>query len=139
MKKLLWQKTMTKTDAQRQKGNPTGDLRLTRAKYKINGKDIDQTEYFRDQVFGNLEWSCINQDTGKEVCESNFEIFFDNEKYGERILQISHKPLGEAGQSNYTTGIRWGPWLSHLLIHEIDCTGKVVSLFSDNNYIIEIS
>ena len=56
-RELMWRKTLSRTDAQRQKGNQTGDLRLTQARFEYRGKRIDQTKYFRYEVFGDGEWS----------------------------------------------------------------------------------
>ena len=139
-RELLWRKKMTKTDAQRQIGNPTGDLRLTRAGFKIGNQDIDQTRYFRYDIFGSQVWVSQLGKIPKEMCQINFKIRFDGEDVGEDVLTIQHKPSGESSQSNYTTGIRWGPWLSHLLINEYDCTGKTLSLWKHHDdFLIEIS
>ena len=138
MRELLWQKTLTKTDVQRQLGNPTGDLRLTRAKFLVNGSSIDQTKYFRYTVFKSENWIKKEGKKPKEICTAIFRIFIDGELLGEDSLEIQHKPSGEAKQSNYTTGIRWGSWLSHVLINETNCTGKILSLYKDEKYVIEI-
>tara|TARA_B110001452_G_scaffold102772_1_gene85302 strand:- start:6424 stop:6843 length:420 start_codon:yes stop_codon:yes gene_type:complete len=138
MRELLWRKTLTKTDAQKQLGNPTGDLRLTRAKFLVNGNSIDQTQYFRHTVFQSENWIEKEGKHPKEICTAIFQIFIDGELLGEDSLEIQHKPSGEANQSNYTTGIRWGPWLSHILINEVNCTGKNLSLYKDEKYVIEI-
>ena len=139
MRELLWEKKLTKTDAQRQTGNPTGDLRLTRARFKVNNTEIDQTKYFRYSVFGDQNW--VMKKRGrieKEICQVLFRILIEGEEIGQSELEIQHKPSGEANQSNYTTGIRWGPWLSHILINETDCTGLTLSLWKDNGYTIDI-
>lgn len=138
MRELLWEKKLTKTDAQRQTGNPTGDLRLTRARFKINNSEIDQTKYFRHTIFGEQNWVEKKGRTEKEICQVLFTIHVEGEEIGQSELEIQHKPSGEASQSNYTTGIRWGPWLSHILINEINCTGLTLRLWKDDGYTIDI-
>ena len=105
----MWQKKLSKTDAQRQLGNPTGDLRLTRAKFLVDGNHIDQTQYFRHIVFKNENWRAKEGKQVKEISIVLFKVFIDDEFVGEDNLEIQHKPSGEANQSNYTTGIRWVP------------------------------
>ena len=55
-RELMWRKVLSRTDAQRQRGNQTGDLRLTQARFEYRGKAIDQTKYFRYEVFGSGKW-----------------------------------------------------------------------------------
>ena len=141
MQRLLWQKVLTKTDAQRQKGNPTGDLRLTSANFLIGGKSINHTKYFRFDIFENEEWAIIDEKSMKESCQIKFHVSVDNGRFeGKTHLTVAHKPSGEAGQKNYTTGIRWGVWLSHILMRELDCTGMIVCLkLEQGNYLLEIN
>jgi hypothetical protein len=126
---ILWAKKLTKTDAQRQVGNPTGDIRLTAAAFKVDGKIVDQTTYFRQVVFVNSEW--LTEHTGPfvEVASIVFRVWIANTNYGEVNLLVSHKPSGEAGQGNYTTGIRWGS-LMPLLRSTHDITGMSLRLYA---------
>ena len=126
MSNLLWQKKMTKTDAQRQAGNQTGDLRLTKAGFRVKGNLIDHTSYFRQEVFGECDWEIIDENSKKEVTNCVFKVDILGVYSGHTELTISHKPLGESSQGNYTTGIRWGSWLSGILSSDINCTGRMV-------------
>ena len=128
MRKLLWQKKMTKTDAQRQSGNQTGDLRLTKAGFRIRGKVIDHTSYFRQEIFGDCDWEIVDENSNKEVANCIFNVDVVGVYSGKTELTISHKPLGESSQGNYTTGIRWGGWLSGILLSELNCTGRMVCI-----------
>jgi len=141
MQRLLWEKVMTKTDAQRQNGNQTGDLRLTKANFLDEGNLIDHTRYFRYDIFKLQNWEIVDKDSMKEKCEVKFIISVDNGRFeGKTRLTVAHKPKGEAGQRNYTTGIRWGSWLSHILINEINCTGWKVSIMQNNSeYFLSIN
>ncbi len=121
----LWSKRLSKTDAQVQKGHPTGDLRLVQAK-NYNSKVIEQTTYFREVVFGGLAWRVVKQDPYEEVAEVDFDLTILDKHYN-RLLTIGHKPSGEAGQSNYTTSIRWGTLTA--TIQKLDISDRMLRLY----------
>ena len=129
-------KRLSKTDAQRQKGNQTGDIRLTQARFIVGGKVIDQTRYFREDIFGDCEWEQALKVQGlkrvysfREKTHAKFRIVIEEEGEWNLILEIAHKPSGEAKQGNYTTGIRWGPLMSAFLEFDKDVTGFKLELF----------
>ncbi|HVN74671.1 MAG TPA: hypothetical protein VMT19_00020 [Thermoanaerobaculaceae bacterium] len=126
---LVWKKTLTSTDAQRQTGNPTGDLRLTKAGYKVDGVLIDHTRYFRDEVFVACEWVVESSTPLVEVATVMLAVHILGVDYGVVPLLVSHKPSGEAGQHNYTTGLRWGPLLG-VLRGQRNLTGRTLSLYA---------
>ena len=125
---ILWQKVLTKTDAQRQAGNQTGDLRLTKANFFVDGEIIDHKTYFRNVVFGGQSWVFTGK--GKsELCKIRMHVSIAAGRFeGRTKFEISHRPSGESGQGNYTTGLRWGSWMSHILMNEIDCTGRTLQI-----------
>ena len=127
--KLLWRKLLSRTDAQRQGGNPTGDLRLTQARFREGGQVIDQTTYFREDVFADFLWRV---EGSSEVAEVAFSLTVFGQDWGVSRLEISHKPSGEAGQGNYTTNIRWGP-LGDRLRNQVDVTGARLELYEGSN------
>jgi hypothetical protein len=134
----LWQKELTKTDAQRQLGNQTGDLRLTKANFFKDEKIIDHTTYFRNDVFGKENWNFTGKGD-KEVCNIRAEVSVLGRFNGRTKFTISHRPSGEADQGNYTTGLRWGSWMNHILTNEIDCTGRTFQLLRiDGQIVIKI-
>ena len=140
MRELLWQKKMTKTDAQRQAGNQTGDLRLTKAGFRVSGNLIDHTTYFRQEIFGECDWKIVDENSKKEIAKCIFSVDIVDVYSGKTELTISHKPLGESSQGNYTTGIRWGSWLSGILSSELNCAGRVVSIHkSDDGFELTIA
>ena len=121
---LLWQKSLSATDAQRQAGNVTGDLRLTQAGFQVGGHTIDQTTYFREEVFTGANWV----DEGlSEVADFTFVVTVFGQYLGTYALRVSHKPSGEVMQGNYTTNIRWGP-ISDQLRNQFDVTGANLEL-----------
>ena len=123
---LLWKKRLSKTDAQRQIGHPTGDLRLTQAKFKKGDEIIDQTTYFRNDAFVTGSWSTNG---ASEVAEFDFDVVLLGQSFGIQQLTITHKPSGEAGQGNYTSGVRWGNTLLETLREQIDISGKLFELY----------
>jgi HKD family nuclease len=126
---LVWQKTnLPASDVQRQTGNVTGGLRLTQARWSVNDNPIDQTTYFRNEVFGNLVWREWRTSPYSERTEVDFDINILGESYGIHQLMISHKPSGEAGQHNYTTILHWGELGD--IIRELNLIGRTFSLYS---------
>lgn len=101
----------------------SGVLRLTQASYQI-----DQTTYFRDQVFNSLNWQPID---GKEMASANFKLVIEGNNRGIFNLEISHKPSWESNQNNYTTGLHWGSALG--VIQDRQLIGKTLTLFKANN------
>lgn len=129
LRNLVWQKTnIPASDVQRQEGNVTGGLRLTQARWVIDGERIDQTTYFRHVVFGNLTWREWRTSPPSERTEADFEIYILGENYGLHQLMISHKPSGEAEQNNYTTMLHWGELGN--TIRDLNLIGRTFSLFA---------
>ncbi|GER78510.1 MAG: phospholipase D family protein [Anaerolineales bacterium] len=126
---LVWQKlNLPASDVQRQAGNVTGGLRLTQARWSVNDDPIDQTTYFRNNVFGNLDWREWRASPYSERTEADFDIYILGESYGIHELMISHKPSGEAGQHNYTTILHWGELGE--VIRELNLIGRTFSLYA---------
>lgn len=106
---LLWRKVLKASDVQQQRGNPTGGLRLTQAKFEVNGRTIDQTTYFRHTLFGMFSWILKRATPRVEATTIPFDVTIPGKSYGVYTLEISDKPSGEAGQGNYTSILHWGP------------------------------
>jgi len=77
--------------------NPTGGLRLAQDNFIFNGKIIDQTRYFRNQVFGNYDWKQVKNNPVVEATTITFDITVKGKHLGRYNLEIRHKPSGEAG------------------------------------------
>lgn len=121
-------------------GNASGVIRLTQAKFKVNGAVIDQTKYFRYTVFGGLNWVVDPNDPGKQIAFAPFSLVIAGVYVGDFKLQLSHKPAWEAGQGNYTTGLHWHDATPH--IRQPGLIGRALRLYEPSmpkqNYIIEI-
>lgn len=134
---LLWQKKrLPASDVQRQKGNVTGGLRLVQAKWKVLDNFIDQTTYFRNDVFGYLVWSVWKEKPYSERAEADFDVYILGKNYGVHQLIISHKPSGEAGQHNYTTILHWSGLAE--TIRQLNLVGKTFNLYAPNDSQTEI-
>jgi HKD family nuclease len=119
---LMWRKRDLKARDSQRPGpstNHSGVITLVQDHFKVDGDYIDPTTYFRDEVFGDLNWW---EEEDKEVTTANFEVFIEGEFYGERELRISHDPDWESNQYNYTTAVHWGP-LNTVLRDELDIRG----------------
>lgn len=88
--------------------NPTGGLRLVQDGFLVDGVVINQTTYFRNEVFGGLDWTAIREAPYVEGTSARFSVMVNSEDWGLHTLDIRHKPSGEANQHNYTTSISWG-------------------------------
>lgn len=136
LKDLIWKKlALSQSDAQHVPSGTaiTANLKLSQARFKINDSFIDQKTYFRNQVFGNLNW--VNTKPGnysyEEVfCQFNITILGKN--YGVLSLKLSHDPVRIADQGNTPTWLHWG---ENLLPHlrDINVTGKIFKLYSTVN------
>lgn len=127
---LLWKKTrLPGSDVQFAKSgtHPTGGIRLTQADWKVNNKQIDQTKYFRDVLFGNFKWRVVNTSPKVEIAKILFNVETLGSNKGQRRLEVRHKPSGEAGQGNYTTLLSWGKMSG--VIQKQDLRGKTFFLY----------
>ena len=129
---LLWRKEdLPASDVQRQPGHATGGLRLTQAGWQANGVLIDQTTFFRQELFGEWSWTIGERaPTSRETTQISCEVHILGRDYDIHQLTISHKPGGEAGQRNYTTMLHWGTLAN--LIRDQNLTGRTLELFRLN-------
>lgn len=133
-RKLVWSKRqMSASDAQYSKAgtNPTGGLRLVQSGFEVNEKVIDQTTYFRNELFGSYTWEKQSDEPFVEVAVVPFELVIDEEYIGQYHLEVRHKPQGEANQGNYTTLISWGQ--IGKIIRDANLTGAQLDLYAPKN------
>jgi hypothetical protein len=138
---LVWAKpNLPRSDLQfpGANGNATGVLRLTQAKFTVGGSVIDQTTYFRNNVFGKLKW--ITTTSGKETSVCKVALVIAGVLVGTYDLPLSHNSAWESGQGNYTTAIHWDAATPQ--IRDIALKGRTLSLFAPSGkgapYVIEI-
>lgn len=127
---LVWQRRkLPASSVQKSKmgTNPTGGLRLVQDDFEVEGKKIDQTTYFRNALFGVYDWTIIKQNPLVEVTKVPVKIYIFDEDFGTHLLEIRHKPSGEASQGNYTTSVSWGEMGE--IVREKDLEGRRLSLY----------
>lgn len=141
---LLWRKSnLPKSDIlyAEEGTNPTGGLRLTQAKFKINGVIINQTTYFRNDLWGGFQWALVSTNPEVYVATVPFDVVILGEFKGSFNLEIRHKPSGVSGQGNYTTSISWGT--ASTVIRAQDLRTRTLSIYSaiaqGGNFLIDIS
>jgi hypothetical protein len=133
-----WSKVLPKGDAQQVAPgtNPTGNLRLTKAKH-----EIDWTKWFREDLFGSTAWRTASDVGGKpiEVVDIPFAVTIAGVALGQVTLQVTHAAHRESGQHNHTTVLRWGPLLSTM--RATDYTKHTVTLarLSDGSFALDVS
>lgn len=138
---VVWAKpNLRETDLKLNAGHTAAQLRLTQARYKVNGTVIDQTTYFRNQVFAGLNWT-FNTAANKDEAVAPISLVIAGVHVGDFDLQLSHKPAWAAGQGNYTTGLHWGNASSH--IKHRGLLGRTLTLYQPSTagarYVIEIN
>jgi len=139
---LVWQKrSLSKSDAQvvNQKSNPTGNLKLSQAFFKIKSKKIDQKTYFRNHIFDRLTWIKTKANsTTYEEAQCSFDITILGNHVGTFVLKLSHDSVRVAGQGNTPTWLHWGNNLMPFL-QKNDITNKSFNLYKENQkFIIDI-
>jgi hypothetical protein len=125
---MLWRKLLRRSDVGTQQGNFTGGVRLTQAKFRTAVGYIDQTTYFRHQLFGHLAWGVGRAKPFREDAWADFSVAIRGQDLGVHSLRITHKPSGEAGQNNYTTTLHWGNLGK--TIRPLSLEGTVLTLFA---------
>lgn len=100
-----WSKKLTRSDAGRPRegSQTTAALRFTQARQPVN-----QTRWFRYQLFGDEQWQPDPRYAGREMTTARFEVTINGIPRGTHELQIKHDATREAGQGNFTTDLKWG-------------------------------
>lgn len=139
---LVWQKlSLSQSDAQQVPSGTaiTANLKLSQARFKVSNVIIDQTIYFRNQVFNNLTWvqtKANNNSYEEAFCP--FDITILGNPIGVHTLKLSHAPVRIAGQGNTPTWLHWGNSLLPFL-QQTNITGRTFNLYEANQaFFIEI-
>uniref|UniRef100_UPI00404AE95E phospholipase D-like domain-containing protein n=1 Tax=Flavobacterium sp. TaxID=239 RepID=UPI00404AE95E len=141
-KNLIWQKIeLSNSDAQVVPNGtaPTGNVKLTQAKFKINNAIIDQKTYFRNSVFQSLNWTKTKLGNNTyEESNADFKIFISGVYIGTFNLKLSHDSQRISGQGNVPSWLHWGRNLTGILRNN-NLAGSTFNLSKDGKYfIIEI-
>lgn len=139
---LVWQKlSLSNSDAQNVPVGTaiTANLKLSQARFKVSNTVIDQTTYFRDQVFNNLNWVQTKPNNNSyEEAFCTFDVVILGNAIGTFTLKLSHDPVRIAGQGNTPTWLHWGNAILPSL-QQTNITGKTLNLYQTNqSFSIEI-
>jgi len=139
---LVWQKlSLSQSDAQHVPTGTaiTGNLKLSQARFKLNGVLINHNTYFRNQVFQNLSWAKTKATSAtyeETIC--NFDVTILGTSYGIQLLKLSFDPVRISNQANTPSWLHWGNALMSIL-HQINVTGHTLNLYqSGQSFSIEI-
>lgn len=135
---IVWKKeNLPKSDAQQPSdgSNPTCNLRLSQAGYKVNGQKIDQTKYFREVVFADCKWQ-ETENGEKTYVPVNLEI--DGEFKGRYDLKVTHEPHRESQQDNVTTILHWESAIPALTETDVSNKDLYLDKNEDETYTIRI-
>jgi hypothetical protein len=76
-------------------------------------------------LFGRFTWASKNPKVEEAVV--SFDVTMLGKSFGVRNLTVSHKPSGEAGQHNYTTGLQWGELMPETRADNL--TGRTIRIY----------
>lgn len=135
---MRWSRILNASNAQqvRPGTNPTGKLRLSKARH-----DIDFRTWFRHVLFGEAEWSEEDRQGKRyEVTRLTFHVEFLDKNLGQQVLMVDHGEHRIASQNNTPTILAWG----HELIGELTShsyIGKyvVIEKYEDGSYGLKIA
>jgi HKD family nuclease len=118
-----WNKQLPRSDAGRPRAGSqtTAALRFTKARHPI-----DQTRWFREDLFGNEQWEPDPTRAGREITTARFDVTIDGIPRGTHELQLKHGAERESNERNFTTDLKWGS-LTPVLRSE-DLVGKWVTI-----------
>jgi HKD family nuclease len=137
-KPLRWYKRMSAADAQQpasSKTNPTGSLKLTQA-----GHDIDQTTFFRHDMFGSATW--IGKELRRGVLEEAtvpIDVFVEGVSKGTIDFKVDHAEYRVAGQGNVSTWLHWGTLRKTLQRNDYTSARVTLERRGDGSYRLEIT
>ena len=133
---LVWQKNnLPQSDAQQVPtgSSVTGVIRLSDAGFILDSNPIDRNTYFRDEVFGTLNWTSRTRliKPALEEALGQFDVNILGVSLGTHNLRISHDPARIANQNNVPTTLHWGKnssVMNYLKQHNV--TGRTFKLFN---------
>lgn len=119
--------------------NPTGSMLFKKGTFQ----NIDQREYFRNEVFKELEWAQDQRIMHYERVIARFILEIRGVNYGQHELKLSHDTDKESKsyqQNNSMTQVHWGEIKA--LIGDRELLGETLKLYKQNSkppiYMIKI-
>lgn len=126
-----WGKKLSDSDAQRKKtGNQRGAITLVQGDYR--GK-IDQTTYFRNDLFVNQAWQTGTANTGQPIERTTvpMNVTIDGTYHGTMDFLVTNGTSRESSQNNYTSELHIEP--IGALIRQNNISGKHLDIALDAN------
>ncbi|MBM9467467.1 phospholipase D family protein [Nakamurella leprariae] len=126
-----WGKKLSDSDAQRKKtGNQRGAITLVQGDYK---GEIDQTTYFRNDLFGQQTWVPTSARTGQpiEVATVPMNVTIDGVYHGILDFEVTNGSSRQAGQNNYTAELHIEPIGS--ILRQTNIARKHLDITLDND------
>lgn len=137
---IVWEKILSDRDINmpsNPKTNPTGSMLFTKG---IN-KKINQLEYFRHDVFSNLEWKKMENKENKESANASFQLIINGKDCGFFNLTVTHRTDSDSEtflQANSVTDLRWGKAINYIKNPELK--GEKLQLLKKGDlFIIKIN
>lgn len=113
--------------------HPKNEMGFGRGKWT---RSFDPKVYFKEDVFGNLQWT--RNQLGDYTANAEFSFIICGIDYGKYTLSLLHKRKGmEAeNQNNYLTSIRWGEAIG--IIKNRSLIGRTLNLYkaTDGNFFL---
>lgn len=133
---LLWDKSMSNSDAQKPPGEDSsykGELVMLLGR-NSSTPDIDASEaltWFREEAFGDLDWGGSMSNENEEEAYCKFSIQIDDEDYGIFRLRLTHRKSRTAlDTGTYTaTVLHWGPITQILRESDVE-GGSLLELYA---------
>jgi hypothetical protein len=134
-----WAKKLPASDAQRKaSGNQSGAIALTQGYYR---NKIDQTDYFRNDLFGQLTWKLGAANTGQPVESAKVLMHVTLKEAYRGVLEfkITNASNRQSSQNNYTAQLHLEPISS--LFRQTDLTNShlEIALDAQGDYWLTIS
>ncbi|MGV8877559.1 MAG: phospholipase D-like domain-containing protein [Sphingobacteriaceae bacterium] len=133
---LVWQKfSLSQSDAQfvPTGTNGTGNLKLSQARFRLNGLLINHNTYFRNQVFQHLIWARTKPTSATyEETIGNFDITILGTPHGVQSIKLSYDPIRISNQANTPSWLHWGNVLMSIL-QQTNVTGRTLNLYQLGN------
>ena len=126
-----WGKTLSDSDAQRKRqGNQRGAITLVQGDYR---GQIDQTVYFRDDLFVQETWTPGTANTGQpiEMAMVPMHVTIDGTYHGVMDLRVTNASNRESAQNNYTAELHVEPVTP--LFRQTNMSGKQLDIVLDAN------
>jgi len=126
-----WGKSLPASDAQRKTtGNQSGAVALTQGDYR---GIIDQTDYFRNELFAQQAWTQGTANTGQPVesAKVSMHVTIDGQYHGVLDFKVTNASNRESSQNNYTAQLHLEPISP--LFRQTNMTGKHLEIARDTN------